>query len=667
MGKIIQLSKHVSELIAAGEVVERPASVIKELVENAIDAGALEIVAEIRNGGVTYLRISDDGCGMSEEDACLAFSRHATSKISSQDDLYSIKTLGFRGEALCAIAAVSKVELRTSQDGIEGTLVKISGGVFEETIDYPATKGTTIIIRDIFYNVPARMKFLKKDVGEGNLVTGIMQKIAVSYPNVSFKFIRDNKEIFMTSGNGDLLEAIYSVYGKELSKNMQSVGYELSEVVVSGYISKPQVTRGNRTMQLFFVNGRYVKSQLLQAALEQAYRNNIPSGKFPSCVLAIEISYELVDVNVHPAKTEIKFHNDKSVFNAVYVACKNAIESMTENAISHTELTKKQPEIVQDNITEYQQKIISNETTQIKSVAEQFAQPKKTEILDIAQNLNTEDKPSFSVQNYISNVIKPRTVNIDIEFDDNVESNSTLNLSQDYKAFYESPRMYYPNQEESSDVDAEEIQLHTIVAEPVENELKEELFFDDVKVLGECFGTYILSQYKEELLLIDKHAAHERILFNKLKAEYDGTASSQLLLSPLVIDLPFDEFALITEQLDVINKLGFDMEIFGKQSIIVREVPSYLDRSDVKILLNEIITNISKNFLAFTDKADKIIHSVACRAAIKANYKTTLTEMEQLSRRVISDSSIACCPHGRPVVIKFTKYEFEKMFKRTGH
>ncbi len=605
MNRINLLPKSIFELIAAGEVVERPASVIKELVENSIDSGANKITVEIQNGGIRYMRVTDNGCGIYKDDIERAFTSHATSKISSADDLEKIFTLGFRGEALASISAVSRVELLTkTEDDFSGSRYEISAGESSAVEDAGCPDGTTIIVRDLFYNTPARMKFLKKDVSEGNLVSGIIEKIAVSHPDISFKFIRDGKQVLFTPGNNDLLTACEAVFGKDFTKDLIEVNSVINSIKVSGYVSHPFSSRATRSMQNFFVNGRYIRNKTIYAALEEAYKGSIMVGKHPYCVLFLELPFDTVDVNVHPAKTEVRFSDEKRIFDSVYYAVKNVIDSDV-----------KRPEFKVEKI---------NPITLHKDYRE-----KSDEQLKIYQQIIEETAKSDKVE-----IKSPRE---DISVSDDIPNLVNLN---DYK------------------------QIKT--EEPIKQEIsiKTEKDNDDFKVIGEAFNTYILVEQGEKILLIDKHAAHERMLYEQLKSN-SSLEGTQLLMNPVNVTLSKEEYTAVTENLSLLKEVGFVAEDFGSGSVIVRECPVDLSVEEVKDFLNEIAGYLLKNKKDLvTEKQDWVLHNIACRAAVKGGNITSEYERNKFVEKLLSMPEIRYCPHGRPVVIEITKYSLEKQFGR---
>lgn len=621
---IKELSPHLANLIAAGEVVERPASVAKELIENAIDAGATRIQVEIENGGITYLRIMDNGCGMTKEDAPVAFKRHATSKISTEDDLSKIGTLGFRGEALAAIASVSRIDLFTKKrESLVGLHLHLEAGKITENEEAGCPDGTTIIIRDLFFNTPARMKFLKKDFTEAGYIISVVEHAALSHPEISFSMIRDGKQVFATSGDNKLITPVFSVFGREITSNMIEVNkFERGNITVWGYITKPHLCRPNRSMQHFFVNGRYIKIKLMQAALEEAYKNQIITGKYPSCALFIDLPLNLVDVNVHPAKTEVKFAEEKPVFEAIYIAAKNALEQNDNIPV----LNKKPKE---DNITDMQQ------------VIEQKKPKAKEEI-----KKEPRENPIFKLNKVkLSPVIKPPIIDCDDDFDTPVNEVKVC----------------------SPVVDMAKVEYKTetvIKAKPeIKQEVKQEIK-PSAKVIGEAFKTYIIAEDKDGFILLDKHAAHERILFNELKKTTQIPV--QQLLTPYIAEMNINEFEVLQENRETLSKLGFDISVFGEKSFAVRAVPAYIDMADITGILSEIAEKLSNHCTPTPDEFDDLIHTVACKAAIKAGKATTQMEMQKLFDKVSNDNEVNCCPHGRPVMVRLTKYEIDKLFKRVN-
>ena len=642
MPKIHVLPKEVYQLIAAGEVVERPSSVIKEMVENSIDAGAANITVEIKNGGSTYMRITDDGCGIDSEDVRNVFVSHATSKIETQKDLDAIGTLGFRGEAMASIGAVARVEMLTRTRGSElGTRYVIAGGEEQEMDQAGCPEGTTIVVRDLFFNTPARMKFLKKDVTEGNAVAAVLDAAAISHPEISFRFIRDGKQAMITSGNGDLKSAVYSVFGKELSEALIPVDYSFQGMRVSGFVSKPHASRKSRAMQYFFINGRMVKSKTAMAALEQAYKNCIMVGRFPACVLHIEMNTALVDVNVHPAKIEVRFVNERPVFDLIYYGVKSAIE--TEDTVKEA-MFNNRAEQIYSSVMNHGSASFSSKADFFKrkeeSVQTKFVQKPRDDFWQIASvspKYNAENDNQQDGGSLFSN-----------EADNSVDAE--LKKSEENT----------PESELKSEIAESNNPANTEQEVIVEDEDKAAPSF---RVIGEAFKTYILVEIEQDLYCIDKHAAHERINFENLKK--NSEINSQILLSPVSVRLAKQEFSVICENLDLLKKCGFEVEEFGSDSVIVRAVPSMLDGADISDLICEIADKLLSHKTDIEpEKLDWIFHSTACRAAVKAGDCTSPQEMEIFVGKLLSMPDIRYCPHGRPVMIKISRYELEKQFGR---
>ena len=635
MARINVLPKEIYQLIAAGEVVERPSSVVKEMIENSLDAGAKNITLEIKNGGSTYIRITDDGCGIERDDVRKVFISHATSKISKKDDLNSIATLGFRGEAMASISAVSKVELLTKAENEEiGTRYEIAGGEELEFDDAGCPNGTTIVVRDIFFNTPARMKFLKKDVTEGNQVAGIVDRMAISHPEISFRFIRDGKQVLITSGNGDLKSTVYSVLGKEMSDSLMSVDYSFNDMRITGFVSKPTASRKSRAGQYFYINNRIVKSKTAMAALEQAYKNTIMVGRFPACVLNIELNPAQVDVNVHPAKTEVRFANEKPIFDLVYYAVKTAIEN--DRTVKEVEF-KENPIYRQESKNVYQ----NNDN---KSFQAKFDFFKKKDEPPSQQVIKTKPRENFwqveapKPEYKIARDEKPKArVDINIEYEE-PEENSTA---------------------KSEDAPKERDIEKVVITDEKDNEN----FIPNFKLIGEAFKTYLIVEIENELYFIDKHAAHERMNFERFKAQ--ATVETQMLLAPVVVNLTKDEFIAISENVELIKKCGFELEEFGESQIIVRAIPSLVDGDSVKDLMLEIAQKLLEHKTdILPDKIDWIYHSASCRGAVKAGDYTSRQEQEMFVKKLLSMPNIRFCPHGRPVFIKMSKYDIEKQFGR---
>lgn len=654
MAKINQLDKSVYELIAAGEVIERPSSVIKELAENAIDSGADSITVEIRRGGITYMRVTDNGCGISYEDMPVAFQRHATSKVKIEDDLDHINTLGFRGEALASVCAVARVEVESRQPEDElGTYYHIEGitpRAYEKT---GCAAGTTIVIRDLFFNTPARLKFLKKDVTEGNYCANVIEKLALSHPEISFRFIRDGKQTLFTSGDGQYYGAIRSVFGKQFAASMIPVENIFREISVMGYVSSPLFTKSNRVMQNFFVNGRSVKSPICCAALEEAFRNSIMVGKFPACVLCINLDPADLDANISPTKTEVRFSNEKLIFDAVYMAVKNGLTGYDEsreiklqglNTPEEEEKTstvtvplnnslysvprpepdkesyyhKNEPFRFSDNGTAGEQQVLPEILPPVVETPAVF--PKKT-----------EEKPDFS--------------------ENNSAAEEKSNEQRDLSGFSFLSEQSFRDAEKPSEQKNDETD-----SEQPEEEIS------DVRVIGELFKTYILCESESSLLLIDKHAAHERINFERFRKGID--IHGQMLLEPKEVFLPAEEYEAVRSFSERLERVGFILR-FENDRIYVDGLPQSLEHEDPEDLLQTVAEILAKgNDNAEGVLFDDVLHTMACKASVRGGENQSPAELEYLARRVINDRNIRYCPHGRPVITQITRRQIEKYFSR---
>lgn len=701
MGRINVLDKHTAELIAAGEVVERPSSVVKELLENSIDAGATQITVEIMHGGIDYLRITDNGCGILKEDVRNAFKRNATSKISVDSDLEKIGTLGFRGEALASISSVSKVQLITkAKEENIGSAYEIDGGEEISFDDAGCPDGTTFIMRNLFYNVPARYKFLKKDVAEGNAVASVIDKIALSHPEIAITFIRDNKRVLKTAGDGKLMSSIYAVYGRDFASTLIPVDYELNGMKLTGYISRPTNGRANRNMQNTFINGRFVKSRTISVALEEACKGSIMIGKFPSCVLNLQISPEAVDVNVHPSKIEVRFINERPVFDTVYHGVKSALlrgDSRKEAVLNHNNTVNIKPlnpfnlanKVINKELPKSVQK--APEKPREKSIFDELDLPTKTvkynkvnkvsdsssvqkKYMEFLENNKKLSKNNQTTDNTIcDNIVNNEENNVSTESKietkmNEVKEDTSLNQEvQKVNPFEELELEKITTEEKKSDVDVvlpterqtnsspENIEIKTLIDEDKQS----------FRFIGEAMNTYIIVETdNNKLVLIDKHAAHERIIFEKLKRE-KGTGSVQLLLIPITVTLEKNEYTVAIEHLDMFKNVGFDVEDFGNGTLIVRSAPSYLRNDDIEDTIIEICGYIAENRKnVMSEHMEWIYHNISCRSAIKAGDSSTAKELIDIAKTVFSDDSIRYCPHGRPVCIELSKYEIEKQFGR---
>ncbi len=657
MPQINVLSKEISELIAAGEVIERPSSVIKELVENSIDSGARHITVEIKNGGTTYMRVTDDGCGIAFDDVPKAFLRHATSKISEKDDLDNIFTLGFRGEALASVCAVSKVELMTKQkDDVYGTRYLIEGSLEIVHEESGCPDGTTIIIRDIFYNVPARAKFMKKDVTEANAVSSIVQKIALSHPDIAIKMIRDNRVEFNSSGDGELYSAVYAIFGKDFVRDLLPVDYEENGIKVSGYTIKPLYAKFNRSFQNFFVNGRYVKSKLCSVALENSYENMIMTGKFPACVLMIDMHPSQMDVNIHPTKAEVRFINEKQVTNAIYFAVKNAF---AEGGLIYEFETKQQrdwfakpePEpVVQQEIMFTPISDIAQKEEELRK-SEDISQPVPIEV--ISKPVASAVKPVVPVAGKIVQEIQPVFVSEVKEKTEEpvVHEEAPVIEKEDTSGFK------YLN------AGSFEVKTPPVVPQPAPEPKKPEL--PEIKVIGEAFGLYIIVETEGKLVMIDKHAAHERIIFERLKSR-NCRQYSQKLLVGITLLLTGEEIDVLENNAELLEDMGFVFDFSEKPYITATALPTFLMDCDAEAIICEVAENLRSHKLnPQSSYLDDVLHNMACKAAIKANDKNSPQEMKALAEQVFADEKIRHCPHGRPVMFTMTKSNIDHQFKRT--
>lgn len=708
MGVINVLDKHVAELIAAGEVVERPASVIKELVENSIDAGAKHITVEIKNGGTTFMRVADDGCGIYRDDIKVAFLRHATSKVKVESDLDSISTLGFRGEALASICAVSRLQLITRNVNEEiGTSYEIDGGEEQSFDDAGCPVGTTFVIRDLFYNIPARAKFLKKDVSEGNAVSNIIDKTALSHPEIAFTYIKDGKQVLRTFGDGKLISAIYSVFGKDFAKGLIPVEYQLDAIKVYGYISKPEHSRPNRNMQNFFINGRYIKTRTAMVALEEAFKGSIMVGKFPSCVLNINLPCEIIDVNVHPSKLEVRFINERPVFDAIYHAVKSSL--MKYDSRKKASFKKETAfNEVQNKFNPFNnapailnKPMAQTSTASIVQKQKQFLQPisdtSKTEVVkptiipeksddfnpfsDVAFNdvKTGENKPITPIPESIDDI---KVADVTDPF--KIFSKQAINKAKEEEKLKptvksENPQTIPLVSDEQKKADTEKItekistenakEVNVIVSEESIEKSKEPVLVNNnqtsIRYIGEAFSTYIIAEKNnKELLLIDKHAAHERIIYEKLKSER-AADNKQILLAPVTVSLGKTEYDAAINNLNMFADCGFEVEDFGNSTVIVRCSPQYIPAAEISDCITEMADYIAqgKNDI-FTEKMEWFYCNVACRSAIKAGNKSTPEELIGIVKHLEEHPEIKYCPHGRPICIVLTKGEIEKQFGR---
>ncbi len=642
MSEINILSSHVADLIAAGEVVERPASVIKELLENSFDAGASNIIIELKDGGMTYIRVTDDGGGMLPEDAGLCFLRHATSKLHDERGLEAIGTMGFRGEALAAISAVSRIELITRKKGSDsGTRVLLEAGDILEMAPYGCPEGTTMIVRDLFFNTPARLKFMKTDRAESSACVSLALRCALGRPEVSVRLIKDSTEEFFSPGDGKIGSCTYSLLGRETAKELLECESDNEGISVTGFVGSPKAGHGNRLKQFFFCNGRCIKSPLLQSAVEQAYRNTLLTGRYPSCVIYLSISAAQVDVNVHPAKTEVKFRDEKRVYDAVYYAALSALEGESRTAeISLSPSTRAVASPKKDffktmNADEFRGKYSEAPKGASPAISLQFEKP--------AAN---EPSPGHGT------VVWNRTASSEGSGSSVRDGQTPYVISQGVSR--DAPIRTAPKPEKSA-----------APAPALSSDTPERLpdTHDDFRLVGEAMKTYIIIEKNGEILLIDKHAAHERMLFDALKKQ-GHEIMSQALLIPITVKLPQEEIELIEKNSETLTKLGFEIEPYGEDSVILRGVPADTDAADAAPMIEEICDKLRRGAsLSHEDAFDEILHTIACKAAIKAGWSTEASELQKIALEVAS-GRVRYCPHGRPVAVTLTKKQLDKEFSR---
>lgn len=663
MAVINILDKQTAELIAAGEVVERPSSVVKELVENSIDAGAKNILVDIERGGIKKILVQDDGSGIDSEYVKTAFIRHATSKISTKDDLDSIASLGFRGEALASIASVSHLTLITKTEMQDFAIeIKLSGGEETSFEVKPFVTGSRFIVRDLFYNTPARMKFLKKDATEAGYIQDILTNLALSKPDISFTFVKDGKEIFHTIGDGNLLNTIASLFSTEFAGSVTEVDYSDDKYRITGYVTYPHASRQSRNMQYSFINSRFVKNKTIIASVENAYKGTVMVGKFPGYVLNIEMPYDAVDVNVHPAKTEVRFANEGEMFSTVYRAVKMAIS---------TDVTLKQFSFKQKTVFDIEETPVKQQSFTDNIVDESVKKQENIKYDNFSINISAQnqEKSDKYIEKYIIPQMKAeQNSSDDIYFESSrfVPYTShtyqigryTLDTKEDNNV---SPKENYKN-------DSFSLTEKTEILLEMENKKSGNIDFisaneEQINILGEVFSTYIMCQVGEEIVVIDKHAAHERILYEQLKNNIKS--EKQMLLVPATVKLSAEEKDAILENLQLLDEQGFEIEEFGENGVIVRAIPMYITSEDPAELVSEIAFNLSNGQKAeLSEKIDWIFHSVACRSAIKAGDKAEINQLKQLVADIRQKKIPLYCPHGRPVIITITKKELEKQFGR---
>ena len=633
MPKILQLQPHIANLIAAGEVVERPASVVKELLENAVDAGASKVTVEIRDGGMTFLRVTDNGCGMAREDAKTAFLRHATSKLRTAEDLAAISTMGFRGEALAAIASVSRIDLMTKTAGaISGTSLYLEAGAILEETEAGCPEGTTIIVRDLFFNTPARMKFMKSDTVEGGKVAAAVQQQALAHPEVAFTFLRDGKQVLSTPGSGQLSDAVYCVYGREAGQ-MVEVDSRWENCRLTGFVSKPTDARPSRALQTFFVNDRPVKSRILIAALEEAYRNQIMVGKFPACVLHLTLPVNAVDVNVHPAKTEVKFLSEKNVFDCVHYGVLAALNKQADRPQiqfkpQSAPVSKPAPATTPVPKQEsFFRTMTAAEYKHFSTAMKDAPQPKKEAAFATLQAVERERTAPLQER-----VLTPAITPI--------------------------------KREETVTPVSAPVHSVPMIEEPVQEVLPmpQEIPW---RMVGELYNSYIIVEQGDEAFLIDKHAAHERILFEKLKANQEAI-SAQLLLQSIPVRLSPDAAAELLNNTDLLTELGFEIDEFGDNTVLLRQIPMDLSPDTAAEAVEALAADLMRGRRERIDTVrDELLHTVACKAAIKAGWDNDEKELLALVKQVMANEDLKYCPHGRPICVTLSKKQLEKQFKRT--
>ena len=625
MASIQKLSSHVANLIAAGEVVERPASVVKELLENAVDAGATQVTVEIRDGGMTFLRVTDIGCGMDAADARVAFLRHATSKLRTAEDLAAISTMGFRGAALAAIAAVSRIDLLTkTKDSLIGTSLTLEAGNILEESEAGCPDGTTIIVRDLFFNTPARMKFMKSDTVEGSKVSAAVQHQVLSHPEVAFRFLRDGKEILSSPGTGKLQDAVYCVYGRECGK-MVEVDSRWENYSLRGYVTRPTDARPSRALQAFFVNGRPVRNQLLRSALEEAYRNQLMVGKFPGCVLHLTLPATAVDVNVHPAKTEVKFLNEKAVFDCVHYGVLGGLNKTVDRPAVQFRPAPKKPEAPgpEHRQESFFRTMTPQEFKTFSAVLQDAPKPSPKAAAAAVAAVERTPLPPLRETVYV-----PGT-----------------HSAEPVKA---------PVAKPTEKPAAPPVETPAPTPEPA-----------PWRYVGEVFDSYILVEQGEDVFLIDKHAAHERILFEKLKANQE-VISSQVLLTPATLRLSPEGTAILLENSALLEELGFEIQEFGENTVVIRQIPMDLDSTQAADALETLAADLLNGRKESRENVrDELLHTVACKAAIKAGWITSEKELMKLAEQVLSREDLKHCPHGRPTCITLSKKQLEKQFKRS--
>ena len=725
MPKIQCLSPHVADLIAAGEVVERPASAAKELVENAIDAGAKHVTVELQNGGMTFLRVTDDGCGMASDDAETAFLRHATSKLRTAEDLEAIHTLGFRGEALAAISSVSRIDLMTkTADAPFGTSLHLEAGVVTERGEVGCPNGTTIIVRDLFYNTPARLKFMKRDAVEASALLSTVQRLALAHPETAIRVLRDGEEQLSTAGDGELLGAVRAVLGRQTAKDLIAVNSHWDKYTLTGFVSRPNATRGNRANQLFFVNGRNIRSKTMTAALEEAYRNQLMVGRYPTCVLCLTLPEHLVDVNVHPAKTEVKFINERDIFDCIRYGVQGALDRASGKAEMHLPQQKHAahegdaPEQLRSPapITSPAPKSAPKQTFFRTMSAEEYrtfaqvlkdaprVQPSDAALESLAENAaarnaapktapaaaKCEAGGAVPAENAPSAMPEARSKSL-------INDSNSLNSSfvppvgvgkaasgdlagRDGPAEYDSPAPNSPFGQDGTaaerpaqetdapgtttpKTDAPKTDAPTQAPDTV-GLPPEASAASDYRIVGEVLNTYIIVEQGRSVLLIDKHAAHERILFEKFRKQTEPIMS-QLLLAPILWEPEREEAAILLENEALLRDCGYEISDYGGGTLAIRQLPSEIDPNDAAALLGALASDLrAGKRVKPSELRDTMLHTIACKAAIKGGWHTDEREREALVREVMTRDDLKYCPHGRPICVELTAGQLERTFKR---
>ncbi|MEA4921186.1 MAG: DNA mismatch repair endonuclease MutL [Clostridiaceae bacterium] len=648
MGAINILSPQMANLIAAGEVVDRPGSAVKEIIENSIDAASSRIEVEIKNGGITYIRVSDDGSGIEPEDVEKAFLRHATSKIKEPSDMLGIATMGFRGEALAAISAVANVDIFTrTVVGISGVHMTCEAGQNGTPVETGCPKGTTVIIRDIFHNVPARMKFLKKDATEGAYCESAVIGAALSHPDVSFRLIKDGRESFFTSGDGSLLQVINAIFGRDVSLGLLPIKGSFPDVEIRGYISPASMTRSSRSMQYFLVNGRPVRGKILSAAIDSAYKGKVMPGRHPVCFLNIGIPYTAVDVNVHPSKLEVKFAREKDIFTAICNSVSIALDE--DGGFPEISFDSRQKQAIrEDNLNGFQQELIVSVTGPGHFTASEGSFSSDSLRSSQPQVKTEAKKPIYSVLND----------NSALDFDESMFKINKMELVPPRKSEPET------SSAASGPCDISDVSEEEVTALYQQRKADEaERLTGGVKVLGIAFNTYIIAQQDDGIWLIDKHAAHEKLIYNELIMKA-GEQDMQTLLKPISVTLSAEEKQACVENLPLLEKSGFEVEDFGLSGLAVRRAPVYLDEADIPFVLSEIAERLLGGFQPGSTILEEILKSISCKAAIKGGSHSDIQELELLCEKVLTLPDVKNCPHGRPIAVFMSKYQMEKQFKR---